>query len=78
MYIVEHGLFPLCFSPVQVLMLDVNMELQVKGSIGTLLLVYFNNVPCVSLIFPIWSSMRPYVLDIVERMVGFYWILVQI
>ena len=44
--------------------------------IGTLLLVYCNNVPCVSLIYPIWSSMRSYVLDIVERMVDFYWILV--
>ena len=42
----------------------------------TLLLLYCNNVPCVSLIFPIWNSMKSYVLDIVERIVDFYWILV--
>jgi len=78
MYIVKHGLFPLGFSPVQVLMLYVNMELQVKGSIEILLLIYYINIPCVPLILPIWSSMRSYVLDIVERMVDLYEILVKI
>ena len=78
MYIVKHGLFPLGFSPVQVLMSYVNMELQVKGSIGILLLDYYINIPCVSFIFLIWSSMMSYVLDIVERMVDFYEILVKI
>ena len=66
MYIAKHELFPLGFFPVQMSLLYVNMELQVKGINGIFLLVYYNNIPCVSLIFPIWSFMRSYVLDIVK------------